>query len=619
MSGANLKTRLLLNNNHTDLEAFKEYVRAIAPLKPLFAVRVAISHHHKLKFHEKRDADDPYLYYSLGFAALCDFVPPKALASFLDAGFVRRNVLLLRRKHEILEEAGLGAAFVGHEPVYYPEAIFRKYPEWRGPRIDHPRRSRNPCFAMCMHQEGVRTLYQEMAEALVKLCPGMDTFYFWANDSGSGFCWHPGSYFGANGPEACSSIPPAVGWNAFQSAILSGARRGGVVRPMSVVKNTSSFRGASSGVEGAFEADTDEARGRFYSIGADLSHTYPIVGLHDPFAKCERWANVLRNKPEYCNVWLSDAYHRTALDTESVKDLVALILGMAAKPQASLGLTVKVRVLNQLAAERFGEAGADLVVDGWEALAAANATQKENLRGAFFANPTYLGLSHRWLLRPWVAFEERLSPEERSYYMPHIFSPYGEAGKLELLDAHGKCPLPPNSDYGAFDSTADKIIAHYQKAAACFSGASLRCKGKPGKRLLRMAHGCLLLICLWKNVRNGMQFALLRKNGHEESMDEIRQPFIKAGHPIGWLNDYQKILFRTVRNELDNIDTLVRLLREDTSRAFFLAESSGEEETFSLGPKVVEQLLKRKRIMQDHIQDLYRLYPNTEVTTPLRY
>lgn len=157
------KTRLLLNNNLPDLDKFKAYIQAILPLQEYFDVRVAISHHHKLKFHERFDTSDPYLFYSLGFTAFSDFVIPNALAHVLSADFVRNNVLLMQEKHAILEKVGLKAAFVGHEPVYFPEPLFTTFPHWRGPRIDHPRRSKNPCFALCMHEPEVQALYTEMA------------------------------------------------------------------------------------------------------------------------------------------------------------------------------------------------------------------------------------------------------------------------------------------------------------------------------------------------------------------------------------------------------------------------------------------------------------------------
>ncbi|MBL8025145.1 MAG: hypothetical protein JNL74_01970 [Fibrobacteres bacterium] len=619
MATSGMKTRVMFNNNHTDLPAFKAYVDTLKPLQEFFDVRVIISHHHKLKFHEKLDKDDPYLFYSLGFAALYDFVVPKELLKIVSADFVKKNAVLIQKKSEILEKAGLKAAFAGHEPVYYPEAIYEKYPEWRGPRIDHPRRSKNPCFAMCMHNTDVQNLYRGMSEKLIKLCPNLDTFYFWANDSGSGFCWNQGSYFGANGPEICSTADPKAGWNNFQSAILDGARDGGAKKPMSVVKLTAHFKEAPSNVEGAYEAHTDEPRGRFYSIGTDLFHTYPVSYLHNPFEKCERWAKVLRDKPELCNVWFSDVYQRMALDNESIKDIVALVVELGKNVKKTNSLSGKVDVLKKLASDRFRPETADELVDAWHALSVSNETEKENMRSAFFANPTYLGLSHRWLTRPLVAYEDRLTDDERKYYMPFIFSVYGDAGKMELLDAHGKYALPPNSDYGAFDSTANKIIAGYKKASALFTAAAAKCSGEHAARLKRMSLSCQILICLWKNVRNGMQFALLRKNGHEKSIAEIGLPLIKAGHPIGWLNDYQKILFRTVRNELDNIDVLIKLLKSDKAQSFHVATTKGEEETFTVGPDIISQLEKRKKIMMAHIQDLYTLFPNSEVITPIRY
>ena len=41
--------------------------------------------------------------------------------------------------------------------------------------------------------------------------PGIDTFFWWTNDSGSGFCWYPYAYAGPNGPSACRDLGPDPG------------------------------------------------------------------------------------------------------------------------------------------------------------------------------------------------------------------------------------------------------------------------------------------------------------------------------------------------------------------------------------------------------------------------
>lgn len=613
------RPRVFINNNHSNLVEFAAYVEALKPLNEIFDLRVAISHHHKLKLQQIDDPTDPYLFYAAGFASFYDFVVPDALAEFSDSKFVAKNMALMLSKHAILEKAGMGAGFIGLEPVYYPEAVFQKYPEWRGPRIDHPRRSHNPRYAMCMHQLGVRELYAEMARRLVEACPLIDTFYFWSDDSGSGFCWNPNSYYGANGPAACQNANPIAAWHNFQTSVLHGARAGGAQAPMSIVTRSSHYKLEAPRIEGAFEVKTDEQRGRLESMGADIYHTYPVNNLFNPYIRSTRWTKIFEQRPQCSVIWLSDVYHCTALDTESVKDLVAMIVELARQPAACNTLTGKVALLNRLAASRFRPEAAESVVDGWDAMTRAFQTESENFSGAFFTNPTYLGLSHRWLVRPLVAFESRLPEADRKHYLPFIFNRFGELGKSELLDVHGKTPLSPASDYTAFDSTANAIGAHYTRAAEAFDIAAKACTGRIQMRLLEMSHSCRILVHLWRNVRNGLQFALLRKNAHEKPMEEIAEPVVKGGAPIGWLPDFHKILLRTVRDEIDNTSDLIKLLESPLSRGFHTAATADQESTFAAGPDFIAQLHKKRALMLEHLQDLYLLYPNESATVHFRY
>ena len=79
-------------------------------------------------------------------------------------------------------------------------------------------------FAPCFHQSGVQAAYRDAFTALYERLPGIDTFFWWTNDSGSGFCWYPFAYAGANGPSACRDLGPIPAMAAFHAAVLD--RRG---------------------------------------------------------------------------------------------------------------------------------------------------------------------------------------------------------------------------------------------------------------------------------------------------------------------------------------------------------------------------------------------------------
>ena len=58
---------------------------------------------------------------------------------------------LLREKVAIVRKHKLSAAAQFHVPWMLPEPFFEKFPHLRGPRIDHPRRSRNRCSIQSHH------------------------------------------------------------------------------------------------------------------------------------------------------------------------------------------------------------------------------------------------------------------------------------------------------------------------------------------------------------------------------------------------------------------------------------------------------------------------------------
>src|SRR5688500_18913793 len=119
----------------------------------------------------------------------------------------------------VLRRLGMKGAVVGGAPVYLAAAVYRNRPEGRGLGEDHPSRSRKTVFATCVHLPEVQALYRASAAALAARAPDMDTYYWWTNDSGSGFCWYPDLYPGANGPALCMSQGPLTAMAAFHEAV----------------------------------------------------------------------------------------------------------------------------------------------------------------------------------------------------------------------------------------------------------------------------------------------------------------------------------------------------------------------------------------------------------------
>src|SRR5262249_51189465 len=137
------RPRLVINYASNDLDAFAEAAEAVAPLADRYDLRMVVNHLAAKDVRHRTDLGDPYLQYSANFPDLFHFVVPAPLAPHVDPAMVEANLRLAQGKLAVLRRLGIGGAFLGREPVYLPEGLYQEHPQWRGPRIDHPRRSRN--------------------------------------------------------------------------------------------------------------------------------------------------------------------------------------------------------------------------------------------------------------------------------------------------------------------------------------------------------------------------------------------------------------------------------------------------------------------------------------------
>ena len=72
--------------------------------------------------------------------------------------------------------------------------------------------------------------------------------------------------------------------------------------------------------------------------------------------------------------------------------------------------------------------------------------------------------------------------------------------------------------------------------------------------------------------------------------------------------------FNTImRDELDNTQELINILQHGGISSLCLAKDTAHEDCFLLGPNIIEQLKKKRKIMLDHWLDI-----QDYLTTPFR-
>jgi hypothetical protein len=597
--------RLLINYAANDLEAFAKVAEAASALSDRYAVRMVVSHLAIRNDRRRTDLGDPYLQYSSNFPDLFSFTPPRAIRSHFDSSAAEANMKLAAEKLVVLRQYGILGAFVGREPVHAPAALFRQFPHWRGPRIDHPWRSRNPLFAPCLHQPEVQALYREAAKELAEGLPGLDTFYWWTNDSGSGFCWYPHLYPGQNGPADCRDRGPVPAMAAFHEAILGGMRSGGVPDPMSIMTHTRVWDDTRMPA-GSHSYPSSATARQVLSVGADLAQTYPVRYLWDPLKRLEQIGAMGTADPVAIIWWLSDVYHRTFADVGSTQRQIALWDQATPDPSGVERLPGRLAFLLGFAAAQFGPEAADDAVDGWISLHEAFTAQRQNpFPHPTPYMPTYGAVSMRWLIRPMVPFPSELSPDETADFLPHVFAIGDETRRDDLLDMHGSRAAAASAPHDIYRPYFGQIASALERAGRSFERASGNAGGSAREELANTARAAALLARIWRSCENWIEYGLLR--GQSVGRQEDAPPLTPVERDRG--DAFRELLHGVFRDELDNMVAFQELLGSDTEAVIARGDRPEDEDSFTLAPDLQAQLTKRRETMLAHWQDAARLVP----------
>ena len=168
---------------------------------------------------------DSYAWYMSYAPALDAFVASELTRDFYDADELRENLDDLREAVQFAREFGLKPGFVCYEPRGVNEAIFDRYPELRGSRIDHPGRSLQPRYALDIANPRVLAHYAESLTNLMREVPDLRYFNFWTQDSGSGLPFASKLYFGPNGSYLARTKTIGELARDFTGALVNAGRR----------------------------------------------------------------------------------------------------------------------------------------------------------------------------------------------------------------------------------------------------------------------------------------------------------------------------------------------------------------------------------------------------------
>ena len=544
---------------------------------------------------------EPYPAWFINQPDFAKIFPPAELKPYVDADYAEEVAKILEERCRILRKFGLKAYWSANAPQVWPEAFFVEHPELRGPRVDQPNRSRNAFFAPCVDQPETIRLFGEAMRNLLARCPEVDTFSFLTTDSGSGFCWVPGLYPGANGPAWCRERPMAervAGWLA--SLQQAAAQAGHAVSieihqieprqwmipsfgsPMEIVRKLPAGLALNN-------REGPDGRSFMRSRGASAWRMpfRPVVGVAVPSLMAER------DGGESAREFVS--FGDPAVQADNLR------LYEATRAGAPRNEIARLTLLRRTAAEEVGEALADDVLEMWTALGDVD----RRLDSVNFGPMFLMGhLLARWINRPLVPFPAELPAEDKSYYRPFLFQAKGEEQADNLADIQA---MRMYEGWGAkmiFQRVIETALPRAREAARLarrvrdgLEDPAKRARWDTLSRRIE-AVGCLL---------EGADHAV----AYQAYLDRARQLGAKpeANPPLGALNSWERAdIMQIARAEIDNAVRLRQLLLGSKEPIIETAATPAGETIMALSPALADQIKRKIDIMNRHWRDYDRLF-----------
>ncbi|MEO5774326.1 MAG: hypothetical protein ABIQ32_09455 [Sphingomicrobium sp.] len=583
----------LASRDTTDLA---EFTRKAAMSKGLGATQMSVTEGLPLATWES-DPDDPYPAWFMHHATFFKIFPPVPVQPFVDMNYARRVQGIVADRCRVLARYGLNGVWSANEPAVLPEPFFVAHPEYRGPRIDHPLRSKKQHFAPNVDNEDVLAMYRESVTNLLAHCPAVDTFLWVTTDAGSGFDWAVALYPGANGNSNYRDRPISDRVVGFMTNIQQAAAAAGhpvrininQIEPRqwmiptfgpdlleNIVRKLP--RGLAVNNKEGPDGRTFESGGGRGGAGA----FYPVVGLVVPsFAPVPAAG-------ERVSVNLGDP--------QSVDFNYRLLKATRGMPMQNA--LERLTALRSFAAAEVGEQNADKLIEAWQALNDVN----RYLDVLNFGGMLRFGhVLNRWVTRPMVPFPLELTPEEKADYRPYLFQARGEEQASDLADIQA---MRMYEGWGArllFQRDIELAVPRAERAKALVEQTAASAPDAAYWNLT--AKRIQAMIYLMQSADNMVKY--------QAQLDRVNALGAKpeANPVLGGQSDWARTdMIDTARSEIDLAVNLDRLLGSTPEPVLDLAPTAGEETIMRLGPNIREALRHKVRTMNAHWRDYDRLF-----------
>ena len=583
--------KLIFTPGTKDLAKFEELVKVA---KDTGATHICISGLSERTDYRGEDRDSPWCEWSVQRPSVFKHVTPPGLEDAFPSDFVKRQLSFLKKKHDIVAKHGLKAAYFGNEPHWLSERVYAKHPSWRGARCDNSLRTVGMFFAPCVDNPEVLEAYRRGVEMLVKEAPLIDTLIFMTNDSGSGMCWSRQLYVNPNGHSDCRFRDMGERIVGFLKTIRSGAADAETFMDSGRFPHDET-RNIIAKLEPGVSLMKNYAGGP--PPGVKIPGVLRHIGGGEDGMVCGYWSP-LDTVAGLFSARNDAAAERFLTGSSSTKFLTAFKLVMECPGRGTE--QDKMDVLRKLAGELYSNDIIDEVVDAWYRIASAGILAS---RGS--GRKTGGAISQRWLTRPLVPFQDRLTEEEKSYWLPYVYQSKGAQPEsyMDYLNPTGLRKMTDWSEATTISVIIDNITDILAGAAGLLERAREKTSDKETKEKLRLE---VLRVkaqsCVYLNARHTIQVAVLgyeRDKLIEQHRTSVttEMPYAPEGSPGLFY------MYRAMRWEIDNITELISLLKESPVPLLSAVKDKSQEGAFVFGPDLVENLEKKVQIMLKHWRD----------------
>ncbi|HET9467371.1 MAG TPA: hypothetical protein VFO48_03125, partial [Vicinamibacterales bacterium] len=553
---------------------------------------------------------DPYPAWAVMFPSLWKVAPSPLVRPHVDAAYADRVLAEIEARCRILRRHGLKAYFSAGELHMMPERLFAAHPDWRGPRVDHPLRSRVPRFAPDMDHPEVLAQYRESVALLLRRCPEIELLLIWTNDSGSGLSWSDGLYSGRSGVSATRDKRMEDRLKDFSTALQKAAQGAGgslEVALWSTRERDASriARNLPAGVaienfEGP-AATPFKAPAPYFLWWWWEDFAYPVVGIPQPVAFVESLDAAAKSKAPRLVLGI-DPSHR---------DLFLRIYERFWRAP-STDLASRLALLRSIAADESGPANADDLLEIW--LGLDHAAELGRLVASGGQMLALGGVHQRWITRPLVPFPAELKPEEKDYYRRFQFQGRTDEEADDLVNLQGRRLVDGWSHRQMVEAIINRMNADVRDAQRRATTIAGRLEGAVRGPYELLATRLRALGLLLTNARNVVSY--------QAQLDRVRRLGLKPDpQPVNLSESTwdRQLMLQTAREELDTAIALLKLLRSTKEPILHVAPSPGDEEVTLLSPEIERHLERKIEVMNGHWEDYGKIFTHPFTTWQRKY